>query len=29
MPEGDYHSAKCRPGGPYDLHPETPDWPST
>jgi hypothetical protein len=28
MPEGDYHSAKCRPGGAYDLHPETPDWPS-
>jgi hypothetical protein len=28
MPEGEYHSPKCRPGGPYDLHPETPDWPS-
>jgi len=25
---GEYHSPKCRPDGPYDLHPETPDWPS-
>jgi hypothetical protein len=27
-PVGDYHSAECRPGGRYDRHPETPDWPS-
>ncbi len=25
---GAYHSRECRPGGDYDLHPETPDWPS-
>jgi hypothetical protein len=24
----EYHSPACRPGGAYDLHPETPDWPS-
>jgi hypothetical protein len=29
MSVGEYHSAKCRPGGPYDLHPDTPDWPSS
>lgn len=28
MPLGEYHSAQCRPGGAYDLRPETPDWPS-
>jgi hypothetical protein len=27
-PPGEYHSAECRPGGAYDLSPETPDWPS-
>ena len=27
-PAGDYHSPECRPGGLYDRHPETPDWPS-
>lgn len=27
-PRGEYHSPACRPGGPYDLRPETPDWPS-
>lgn len=27
-PIGEYHSAECRPGGAYDLHPETPDWPT-
>ena len=27
-PEGEYHSAQCRPGGAYDLRPDTPDWPS-
>lgn len=27
-PEGDYHSRECRPGGAYDLRPETPAWPS-
>jgi hypothetical protein len=26
--EGEYHSAQCRPGGAYDLHPDTPAWPS-
>lgn len=25
---GEYHSPACRPGGEYDLRPETPDWPS-
>lgn len=25
---GEYHSRECRPGGEYDLHPDTPDWPS-
>jgi hypothetical protein len=27
-PRDEYHSPACRPGGPYDLRPETPDWPS-
>jgi hypothetical protein len=27
-PAGEYHSADCRPGGLYDLRPDTPDWPS-
>jgi hypothetical protein len=27
-PVGEYHSTECRPGGRYDRHPETPDWPS-
>jgi hypothetical protein len=27
-PRDAYHSPACRPGGPYDLRPETPDWPS-
>ena len=27
-PAGEYHSPECRPGGEYDLHPETPDWPT-
>ena len=27
-PVGEYHSPECRPGGRYDRHPETPDWPS-
>jgi hypothetical protein len=27
-PSGEYHSPECRPGGRYDLHPETPDWPT-
>jgi hypothetical protein len=27
-PHGEYHSPACRPGGPYDLRPTTPDWPS-
>ena len=26
-PAGEYHSAECRPGGPWDLRPETGDWP--
>ncbi len=26
-PEGEYHSRECRPGGAYDLHPETRVWP--
>lgn len=25
---GEYHSQECRPGGDYDLHPQTPDWPT-
>ena len=25
---GEYHSPACRPGGDYDLRPETRDWPS-
>ena len=28
MPVGEYHSAQCRPGGAYDLRPDTPRWPS-
>lgn len=27
-PRGEYRSPACRPGGAYDLRPETPDWPS-
>jgi hypothetical protein len=27
-PSGEYHSPSCRPGGAYDLRPQTPDWPS-
>lgn len=27
-PPGEYRSPECRPGGDYDLHPETPFWPS-
>jgi hypothetical protein len=27
-PRGEYHSSECRPGGAYDLHPDTPDWPT-
>jgi hypothetical protein len=27
-PPGEYHSVECRPGGAYDLHPDTPDWPN-
>jgi hypothetical protein len=27
-PRGEYHSPECRPGGRYDLYPETPDWPT-
>jgi hypothetical protein len=27
-PAGEYHSPECHPGGRYDRHPETPDWPS-
>jgi hypothetical protein len=26
-PAGEYHSSECRPGGRYDLRPETPGWP--
>lgn len=26
-PHGEYHSHECRPGGAFDLHPETPAWP--
>ena len=28
-PEGEYHSQECRPGGLYDLRPETTAWPSS
>ena len=28
-PVGEYHSPECRPGGRYDRHPKTPDWPSS
>jgi len=29
MADGEYHASEhCRPGGAYDLHPATPDWPS-
>ena len=27
-PEGEYHSVQCRPGGAYDLRPDTAAWPS-
>ena len=27
-PAGEYHSAHCRPGGAYDLRPDTAAWPS-
>jgi hypothetical protein len=27
-PAGEYHSVQCRPGGAYDLRPDTPAWPS-
>jgi hypothetical protein len=27
-PEDEYHSSQCRPGGAYDLRPDTPAWPS-
>lgn len=27
-PEGEYHSSQCRPGGAYDLRPDTPAWPT-
>jgi len=27
-PAGEYHSVECRPGGSFDLHPETLDWPT-
>ena len=27
-PPGEYHSRQCSPGGAFDLHPETPDWPT-
>ena len=27
-PVGQYHSPECRPGGRYDRHAETPEWPS-
>jgi len=27
-PASEYHSPRCRPGGAFDLHPETPDWPT-
>jgi hypothetical protein len=27
-PVGQYHSPECHPGGEYDRHPETLDWPS-
>lgn len=27
-PRGEYHSPACRPGGAYDLRPETTVWPS-
>ena len=26
-PVGEYHSAQCRPGGAYDLRPDTAAWP--
>ena len=26
-PRGDYHSSECRPGGRYDLAPQTSAWP--
>ncbi|HEX4930998.1 MAG TPA: hypothetical protein VFV62_09830 [Gaiellaceae bacterium] len=27
-PIGEYHAPECHPGGRYDLHPETSEWPS-
>ena len=27
-PAGEYHASECRPDGRYDLHPDTPDWPT-
>jgi len=27
-PPGEYHSRECRPGGAFDLRPDTLDWPS-
>lgn len=27
-PPDDYHSTECRPGGAYDLRPDTPAWPT-
>jgi hypothetical protein len=27
-PAGEYHSPECRPGGAFDLHPETATWPA-
>jgi hypothetical protein len=27
-PVGEYHSPECRPGGSFDLHPQTRAWPS-
>jgi hypothetical protein len=27
-PVGVYHSPECHPGGSFDRHPKTPDWPS-
>jgi hypothetical protein len=29
MAPAEYHSTECRPGGQYDRHPETPDWPGS
>jgi hypothetical protein len=27
-PIGEYHAPECHPGGRYDLHPDTPAWPT-